>query len=126
MARGHIMSAEQRATEAVTVAFGDSYTPLPPGGPVERALRAELQDLNNSGTLFSATLEASALALARSLDDGPENTTAAVSKELRATLEKLTEGAKDDRGPDLSGLSSPVHGRGRPDVPPSVGDAAPF
>lgn len=79
-------------------------------GPVERALLADIARLASLGAPFSATLAATALALARSLDDGPENSTASVAKELRATLDKLQEGARGDTGPDLSGLSTPGNG----------------
>jgi hypothetical protein len=100
-------------------------------GKVEAALDADLRRLASLGAPFSATLSAAALALARSLDSGPENTTAGVAKELRATLEKLQEGASDRSGPDLSGLSEPglpagTHGGAGPDVPATVGDPAPF
>jgi len=78
---------------------------------VSDALAADLDRLAALGAPFSATLAATARALARSLDSGPENTTASVAKELRATLDKLAEGVGGDRGPDLSGLSAPVHGR---------------
>lgn len=82
----------------------------PHDGPVARALAADINALSALGAPFSATLAQTAMALARSLDDGPENTTASVAKELRATLDKLQEGARNDDGLDLSGLSTPGNG----------------
>jgi hypothetical protein len=79
-------------------------------GSVEQALVDDLEQLAQAGAPFSATLAATALALARSLDADPDRR-AATAKELRATLDKLAEGAtSDDVGPDFSGLSTPEHG----------------
>jgi hypothetical protein len=122
------LTPEQQEQAALANQLGYEYTPPPDptGGPVERALKADLQALAESGALFSATLAATATALARALDEGPSNTTAGIAKELRATLDKLAEGATDDRAPDFSGLSTPDDGGSGPDVPAAVGDPAPF
>lgn len=84
--------------------FTPPAPPAPAGGPVEEATRAAIDEL---GALdgIEAPLAAAAAALARALDDGAAMATAAVSKELRATLAQLWEGrdAEDDDDPEEYG-----------------------
>ncbi len=76
-------------------------------GPVERAVRADVGALLTAHPMGEA-LSALAFTLARTLDDGAGMSAAAVSRELRATLEDLRRlGVSDDDGFE-SELSAPV------------------
>ncbi|MBI1757989.1 MAG: hypothetical protein HYR62_01955 [Actinobacteria bacterium] len=86
-------------------------------GPVEVAVGRMLRDLDLAAHGAGA-LAASAAVLARTLDEGAGLSTAAVARELRATVEALTRDG-DDGGDDtmadlLARLSAPVR-----DTPPT-------
>jgi hypothetical protein len=95
----------------------DDEPPPPFVGPLERAVRADLEAL----ALVSPTagsMEQLAYNLARKLDDGAGMATAAVAKELRETLAAMAEEAGDDDGSALlERLSTPM--------PPAVGNTPP-
>ncbi|MFG2070977.1 hypothetical protein ACGFKZ_29370 [Micromonospora tulbaghiae] len=81
--------------------FGASASADPLAGEVETALRESLKELGDlDGALVP--LAAQALVLARALDGDAGMAVAAVSKELRALVEKLWEGLDDEEeeGPD--------------------------
>jgi hypothetical protein len=86
-------------------------------GPLERAVRADLEAL----ALVSPTarsMEELAFNLARKLDDGAGMATAAVAQQLRETLAQMAEEAGDDDGSALlERLSTPM--------PPAVGNTPP-
>jgi hypothetical protein len=78
-------------------------------GPIEAGVVADLAAVDLPG---SAGLKATAIRLARTLDEGAGLATAAVARELRATLTALTREDGDD-GSDaltalLSAMSTPV------------------
>src|SRR5215217_6397422 len=80
------------------------------GGPCEVAVRVDLAELAPSGPV-SGSLAATALILAGTLDGGAGLATAAVARELRATLLALVGGTGgDDDGSQtlLDQLSAPV------------------
>src|SRR5215203_1750009 len=80
------------------------------GGSCQAAVSADLAGLASSGHV-GASLAATALILARTLDDGAGLATAAVARELRATLLALAgSGGGDDDGTQglLAELSAPV------------------
>jgi len=81
---------------------------------VEAEVRAELA---HAPALHPAhrSLVATAYTLARKLDEGAGMATAAVSKELRATLDAILKGADDDD----DGLDAFVNGLGTPSMGPS-------
>lgn len=80
-------------------------------GAVELAVRRTLRDAERLNPAHEG-LSASAMVLARSLDDGAGLAVAAVARELRATLAALTEAGGGSDGDDfdalLARLSSPV------------------
>lgn len=80
-----------------------------PSLSVEDAVRATLADAPETSIAHRA-LVATALTLARKLDDGAGMATAAVAKELRATLDAILREASDDD----DGLDSFVNGLGLP------------
>jgi len=79
---------------------------MPTAGPVERSLRRELRQLDALNT----TLGQSALTLARALDAGAGLATAAVARELRATVDAVKRGddGSDELDGFLAGLRPPV------------------
>ena len=80
------------------------------GGTCQAAVAGDLAGLTSSGPV-SGSLAAAALILARTLDDGAGLATAAVARELRATLLALAgTGGGDDDGTQalLAELSAPV------------------
>lgn len=83
--------------------------PDAPAGHNERAVRADLEDLISESPV-EASLCAAAITLARQLDAGAGMATAAVVRELRATLDALTKGVTDGDPLDaeIAGLSTPV------------------
>jgi hypothetical protein len=80
-----------------------------PSLSVEDAVRATLDDVPEVSVAHRA-LVATALTLARKLDDGAGMATAAVAKELRATLDAILKEASDDD----DGLDNFVNGLGLP------------
>lgn len=80
-------------------------------GPVELAVWHTLRDCEQVHAAHEG-LAASALVLARALDGGAGLATAAVARELRATLTALTATGSDEDGDDFSAivasLSAPV------------------
>jgi hypothetical protein len=82
---------------------------LRPSLSVEDEVRATLDDAHEVSIAHRA-LVATALTLARKLDDGAGMATAAVAKELRATLDAILKEADDDD----DGLDSFVNGLGLP------------
>jgi hypothetical protein len=83
-----------------------------PSLSVEAAVRATLDEAPEISVAHRA-LAATALTLARKLDDGAGMATAAVAKELRATLDAiLKEAGNDDDGLDgfVNGLGLPAAG----------------
>lgn len=88
-------------------------------GKVELATARSIEEIGELPRGLGGLAEA-ALTLARSLDDGAGLATAAVARELRATLLELVRGGVRDDGPDpiaelVRELSAPV--------PAPVGDA---
>jgi hypothetical protein len=81
---------------------------LPPLS-VETAVRENLADAPQNSPAHVALI-ATAITLARKLDEGAGMATAAVAKELRATLDAILKGADDDD----DGLDSFVNGLGLP------------
>lgn len=82
---------------------------LPPLS-VEDAVRESVEGLPETSPAHAA-LVATALTLARKLDDGAGLATAAVARELRSVLDVLTKtegGDDDDLNAFVSGLSSPL------------------
>ena len=86
-----------------------------PATSVEGAVRANLLKLHQAGDLDDkkSALSEVAVVLARTLDDGAGLATAAVARELRATLEALikeTTTNDDTQFNDLfARLSTPIH-----------------
>ena len=81
-------------------------------GKVELAVLKTLRGVAQTSPAHDG-LSASALVLARTLDEGAGLATAAVARELRATLETLTKGASDDGSADATArlfaeLSTPM------------------
>jgi hypothetical protein len=76
---------------------------------VEAAVRDNLADVPQNSPAHIA-LVATAITLARKLDEGAGMATAAVAKELRATLDAILRGAEEDD----DGLDSFVNGLGLP------------
>lgn len=76
---------------------------------VEDEVRATVEDAPEISVAHRA-LVATALTLARKLDDGAGMATAAVAKELRATLDAILKEASDDD----DGLDNFVNGLGLP------------
>jgi len=80
-------------------------------GSNERAARRSVRALGELSGVQPALAE-SAFTLARALDEGAGLATAAVARELRATLEALAKGSDDDSDPALAALlgrlSSPL------------------
>lgn len=76
-------------------------------GSVEDAVRADIEEWGASGSLAAL-----AISLAHSLDtDEDSKSTAAIARELRATLAELAPKVDDDADADaalVAGLSSPV------------------
>ena len=81
---------------------------LPPLS-VEAAVRENLADAPQSSPAHVALI-ATAITLARKLDEGAGMATAAVAKELRATLDVILRGADEED----DGLDSFVNGLGLP------------
>jgi hypothetical protein len=83
---------------------GDGLQPL----SVEAAVRENLADAPPNSPAHVALI-ATAITLARKLDEGAGMATAAVAKELRATLDVILRGADDDDGLDnfVNGLGLP-------------------
>lgn len=83
----------------------------PPELSVEAAVRENLAGVDATSPVHVA-LVATALTLARKLDEGAGLATAAVARELRATLDALTKGGDDDDDDGfadlVAGLRSPV------------------
>ena len=83
-------------------------------GKVELAVTKTLRSVADDRTSPAHEgLAASALVLARTLDEGAGLATAAVARELRATLETLTRGSVDDGSADATArlfaeLSTPM------------------
>ncbi len=109
---GGIVDADGRQDPA-----RNKKSPQGEGGPIERAVRADV------GALFSEhpmgeSLSEVAFMLARSLDAGAGQMEASLSRELRVTLEALAGmGVGGDSDLDAA-LSTPS----RPDVPSEVRD----
>lgn len=82
-----------------------------PSLSVEDAVRSTLADAE-AVTSAHVALVATALTLARKLDDGAGMATAAVARELRSTLDAILKGAETDDDDAfngfLVGLSSPL------------------
>lgn len=76
---------------------------------VEQAVRDNLADVAPNSPAHVA-LVATAITLARKLDEGAGMATAAVAKELRATMDAILRGADDDD----DGLDNFVNGLGLP------------
>ena len=81
-------------------------------GKVELATARSLRDIGELPRGLAGLAE-TALTLARFLDDGAGLATAAVARELRATLTELVKGRERDDGPDpfdeeVASLSRPV------------------
>lgn len=76
---------------------------------VESAVRDNLADVPQNSPAHVA-LVATAITLARKLDEGAGMATAAVAKELRATLDAILRGADDED----DGLDNFVNGLGLP------------
>jgi hypothetical protein len=77
-------------------------------GPIEIAARADVAEL---GELVGveASLAESAYALARELDSGKSGlATAAVARELRATLTAIVAGRDEEPDSDLADLGTPA------------------
>jgi hypothetical protein len=81
---------------------------LPPLS-VEAAVRENVADAPPTSPAHVALI-ATAITLARKLDEGAGMATAAVAKELRATLDAILRGAEDDD----DGLDNFVNGLGLP------------
>src|SRR5215218_7557546 len=95
------------------------------GGSCQAAVSADLAGLASRGPV-SGSLAATALILARTLDDGAGLATAAVARELRATLMALAgSGGGDDDGTQglLAELSAPILDGPQP-APPNVRPAS--
>ncbi|MGW0805257.1 hypothetical protein [Nonomuraea sp. NPDC002799] len=75
-------------------------TEQPGPGPVEAAVRGDVDALDVSGSM-ARSLAATAFNLAHKLDTDAGMATAAVARELRETLKALAEAAGDDDGSDL-------------------------
>jgi hypothetical protein len=84
---------------------------------VELATARSLRDIGDLPPGLDG-LAAAALVLAQALDDGAGLATAAVARELRATLTKLAEGVRDDG--DVDPFAEFTAGLG---VPAEVGDS---
>ena len=84
----------------------------PSHGPTETAVRAEVAALKAAGEQPSEALAQMAYHLARKLDTDAGLATAAVARELRATLAALTPEKETDDGDSIdaliAALSSPV------------------
>ena len=89
-------------------------------GKVELATARSIEEIGELPKGLGG-LAAAALTLARSLDDGAGLATAAVARELRATLLELVKGGARDDGPDP--IAELVRELSRP-VPSQVGDSA--
>jgi hypothetical protein len=78
-------------------------------GPVERAVRGDVDVLDLVGPLCRSLSE-TAFNLARTLDGDAGMATAAVARELRATLKDLREASGDDDGTAvlIAELSTPL------------------
>jgi hypothetical protein len=78
-------------------------------GEVEAAVSKIVEDAPVL-SLAHGGLAATAVVLARTLDEGAGLATAAVARELRATLEALTKDSRDDDGIGalINALSTPV------------------
>jgi hypothetical protein len=87
-------------------------------GPVEAQVRADIVALGDLDGI-QPSLAQTAYTLARALDDGAGMATAAVARELRATLEQIVE-----VGDDGGAAASLYEQLSRPDVSPTVVDAA--
>lgn len=85
-------------------------------GDVESAVAETIESLNEISPLHDG-LAATARVLARTLDDGAGLATAAVARELRATLEALTKeggsGGSSDIDELIARLSTPL---GHPEI----------
>lgn len=83
--------------------------PPPVVGDIEAQCRRDLAALKFHGPM-AQTLAATALRLARELDDGAKNGLAMVARELRETIKAIAEGSEDDDDTKKlhAGLSSPV------------------
>lgn len=90
-------------------------------GSIEAQVKRDVQGYGQLHGVAPSLAE-TAYALARALDEGAGLATAAVARELRATLQAVADAstADDGTGEVLAGLGSPV-GAG---VPPEVGNAA--
>jgi len=79
-------------------------------GPVEAAVLADLKQIDPPAG--SAAMAASAVALARKLDEDAGLATAAVARELRATMTALAPPVEDGNSSDIDelvrALSAPV------------------
>ena len=79
-------------------------------GPVESAVLADIEAIGP--ILATASLAASAVALARKLDEDAGLATAAVARELRATMTALAPPVEDGNSSDIDelvrALSAPV------------------
>jgi hypothetical protein len=89
-------------------------------GKVELATARSIEEIGELPKGLGG-LAAAALILARSLDDGAGLATAAVARELRATLLELVKGGAHDDGPDP--IAELVRELSKP-VPAQVGDSA--
>jgi hypothetical protein len=94
------------------IAPGIAAMTRPRRGKVELAVLRTLRQVTPTSPAHDG-LAASALMLARTLDEGAGLATAAVARELRATLETLTKGASDDGSADATAslfaeLSTPM------------------
>lgn len=91
------------------------HTPRPDDLSVERAVREQLADAPTNHPAHHA-LVATAITLARKLDEGAGMATAAVAKELRATLDAIL--ARPDTEDD--DLDAFVNSLGTPSMGPSL------
>lgn len=114
-----ILSAIGQRRRRKPAAEKPAQTRQPRRGKVELATARSIAEIGELPRGLGGLAEA-ALTLARSLDEGAGLATAAVARELRATLLELAKGGEDDAGPDpfdeeIAALSRPV--------PSGLGDA---
>jgi hypothetical protein len=90
--------------------------PAPKQGSLERAVRKDLASVADESPVHTSLVQL-AISLARQLDAGAGMAAAAIGRELRNTLNQLTE-AEEDKDDELDQF---VNGLG---LPPTVVDAA--
>lgn len=96
-------------------------------GPIEQQVRNDIAGLGDL-TGVGPSLAELAYRLAQSLDSSEKlegRELAPVAAQLRETLKTIAEAVGEPDDPAITGLSSPVYGRGGSLLPPAVGNRAP-